>query len=397
MKKKVLAVIIAAMAVLAGCGGEGGEPQSPVQTVKPVVIVDEPEVTSEPTEELTTTPEPEEDREGMYRSELTNEWIDESLQNQRPIAVMVDNEKTALPHYGLTQADVVYEIMNSTANGRVTRFMAIVKDWGSLTQFGSIRSTRETNIYLVGEWNAILCHDGGPYFVMGNSAANYKGLIAQKDYCDNLSGIFPRVENGKPSEFTEYIVQDDRSVKKSGKTVAEGISSKGYSVEYNEYYIGPHFKFSSQEYDLSGESGSFGCNEIQLKPFEHNNSRLEYNEATGTYDYYEYGEAHLDPENGNAQLTFENLIIQKCSFSVHEPAKEGYFIYNCLGSGEGYFITNGTAIDITWEKGGEAENGSGASLTVFRNKATGEEIVLNTGKTYIALVPDDTWNTIVIK
>ena len=203
MKKKVLAVIIAAMAVLAGCGGEGGEPQSPVQTVKPVVIVDEPEVTSEPTEELTTTPEPEEDREGMYRSELTNEWIDESLQNQRPIAVMVDNEKTALPHYGLTQADVVYEIMNSTANGRVTRFMAIVKDWGSLTQFGSIRSTRETNIYLVGEWNAILCHDGGPYFVMGNSAANYKGLIAQKDYCDNLSGIFPRVENGKPSEFTE--------------------------------------------------------------------------------------------------------------------------------------------------------------------------------------------------
>lgn len=393
MKKKVLAAIIVAMTVLAGCGGEGGDSQSPIQTVEPVVIVDESESMPGPAEEQ--TPEPEEVREGMYRSELTNEWIDESLQNQRPIAVMVDNEKTALPHYGLTQADVVYEMMNSTANGRVTRLMALVKDWENLTQFGSIRSTRSTNVYLVGEWNAILCHDGGPFYVMGNSSENYKGLIAEKNYCDNLSGIFPRVENGKASEFTEYIVQDGRSVKKSGKTVAEGISSKGYSVEYNEYYIGPHFKFSSNEFDLSGESGVFDCNEIQLKPFEHNNSMLKYNESTGTYDYYEYGQAHQDPENGNAQLTFENLIIQKCTFS--ELDSNGYFLYNCLGSGEGYFITNGTAIDITWEKGGESENGSGASLTVFRNKATGEEITLNTGKTYIALVPDDTWNTIVIK
>ena len=80
----------------------------------------------------------------MYRSELTNEWIDISLQNQRPVAVMVDNEKAALPHYGLTEADVVYEMMNSTANGRITRLMAIVKDWGKITQFGNVRSARQT-------------------------------------------------------------------------------------------------------------------------------------------------------------------------------------------------------------------------------------------------------------
>ena len=97
------------------------------------------------TEETATEVQTEEEnREGMYRSEITNEWIDESLKDQRPVAVMVDNEKTALPHYGLTEADVVYEIMNSTANGRITRLMAIVKDWGKITQFGSIRSTRPT-------------------------------------------------------------------------------------------------------------------------------------------------------------------------------------------------------------------------------------------------------------
>lgn len=82
--------------------------------------------------------------EGMYRSELTNELIDESLKNQRPIAVMVDNESIALPHYGLSQADVVYEMMNSTLNGRITRFMVLVKDWENIKQLGSIRSVRPT-------------------------------------------------------------------------------------------------------------------------------------------------------------------------------------------------------------------------------------------------------------
>ena len=164
MKKKVLVMIIAAMAVLSGCGKEGEEPSSPIVDITPVDLATEvPLETEESEQESETEPEqePEENREGMYRSELTNEWIDEELRNQRPVAVMVDNESVALPHYGLTEADIVYEMMNSTQNARITRFMAIVKDWGKIERFGSIRSTRSTNVYLVGEWNAVLCHDGG--------------------------------------------------------------------------------------------------------------------------------------------------------------------------------------------------------------------------------------------
>ena len=115
--------------------------------------------------ETGATEEEEDNHDGMYRSELTNEWIDESLKDQRPIAVMVDNESIALPHYGLTQADVVYEMMNSTANGKITRLMAVVKDWESLEQFGSIRSARPTNFLLAADWNAVLVHDGGPVYI----------------------------------------------------------------------------------------------------------------------------------------------------------------------------------------------------------------------------------------
>lgn len=326
-----------------------------------------PEVEESSTEQMTE----EESREGMYRSELTNEWIDESLKNQRPIAVMVDNEKTALPHYGLTEADVVYEIMNSTANGRITRFMAVVKDWGKIAQFGSIRSTRPTNIMLAAEWNAVLCHDGGPFYV--------NDWLAKK-YSANFSGGFSRVNNGKLREFTEYICTGDLDKKFSGSK---------YSTEYNEYYKGQHYNFSNSEIDLSSTGSAIDCNEIEL-PFPHNSSKLQYNESTGTYDYYEYGQAHTDPQHGNAQLTFKNLLIQDTTFSQLD--EHGYLIYNAIDSGrDAYYITNGKAIEVTWIKAAEDD------ITIYLNKQTGEQIELNTGKTYVALVPSDSWKDVVIK
>lgn len=71
-----------------------------------------------------------------YASELTGLPISTSLASQRPVAVMIDNDTRALPHYGLAEADVVYEMMNSTANNRVTRLMALYKDWHKVGQIG---------------------------------------------------------------------------------------------------------------------------------------------------------------------------------------------------------------------------------------------------------------------
>jgi len=306
----------------------------------------------------------------QYRSELTNEWIDISLQKQRPVAIMVDNEKTALPHYGLTEADVVYEMMNSTANGRITRLMAIVKDWGKITQFGSIRSTRPTNFMLAAEWNAILCHDGGPFYINDWAA---------KPYSNNLSGGFKRINNGKPREFTEYVCTGE---------LASRIQKAGFSKEYNAYYSGQHFAFSDTEIDLAIYPEAVPCTEIDL-PFTHNQSKLIYNAATNTYDYYEYGKAHKDALHNNAQLTFKNLLIQDTTFSQLD--KNGYMIYNAIDVGRsGYYITDGKMIPVVWAKVGES------APTVYY-RLTGEPLQLNTGKTYIALVPSDSWQSIVIK
>ena len=136
MKKRAvtLLTLFAVSINLMACGGKDAQESSADTSTEQVI--------AETTEQAETESEEEVLPEGKYRSELTNELIDDSLKDQRPIAVMVDNESIALPHYGLSHADVVYEMMNSTMNGRITRFMALFKDYESVDQIGSIRSVR---------------------------------------------------------------------------------------------------------------------------------------------------------------------------------------------------------------------------------------------------------------
>jgi hypothetical protein len=354
---------------LIACGNTSSSSSSATSDADSVDVAASSETEETETEEEVV--EEETSRDGYYRSELTNEWIDESLKDQRPIAVMVDNELTALPHYGLTEADVVYEMMNSTANGRITRFMALVKDWESLTQFGSIRSVRPTNFLLAPEWNAIICHDGGPFYINDYAALPYN---------NNISGGFSRVNNGKSREFTEYICTGD---------LDKRISDYGYSTEYNEYYTGAHYNFASEAnpVDLSEESSSIEANKISL-PFPHNSSTLTYDEDSETYLYSEYGQAHVDPLHDNAQLAFKNVLLQSADFMQYD--EHGYMIYDIINSGEGYYITNGNAVEVTWKKTDATEP------TRYYTK-DGSEITINTGKTYIGIVPSDSWSDLEIE
>ena len=312
--------------------------------------------------------------EMQIRSELTNEWIDGSLEAQRPVAVMVDNESIALPHYGTAEGDIVYELMNSLENNRISRLMILVKDWGKISQMGSIRSTRTSNIPLAGEWNAVLVHDGGPFYVNDYFAKPYAA--------QHFSGDFSRVNNGKAVEFTEYVMAGDLDSK---------FNATGFTRTYNEFRNEDttHFNFASEEapiYLSSLYADAFSAQEISL-PFYHNGSTLRYNAQTGTYDYYEYGSIHADAEDGQV-MTFKNLLIQDCAYESLDA--NGYMNYILVENGRpGYYITNGEAVPITWTKSGETD------LTRYYHMS-GKEITMNTGKTYIALVPDDTWSEVSI-
>ncbi len=363
--------IILGVLVLSICLFGCGKKEVETATVEEITSVEEEETTTseeEATEEVVV-----EDvlPEGMYFSELTNEPIDEKLKDQRPIAAMVDNDLYALPHFGLNDADIVYEIMNSTKNGRITRFMALVKDWEKIEQLGSIRSVRPTNILLAAEWNAVLCHDGGPFYIDAYFA---------NDYAAHFSGIFSRVNNGKAREYTEYIMPGD---------LEKAFNSSKITREYNEYYPGPHYQFAPKADPITFEDNEDALDATQIDlPFAHNGSYLEYDEESGLYLYSEYGDPHLDGAT-NEQLAFKNVLLQYCTF--HQYDENGYMIFNCIDQGKaGYYITNGKAIQVTWTKTSDTDP------TRYYDK-DGNEIKINTGKTYVGFVPDDNWSELSIK
>ena len=378
MNKRIfsLAMTAALLGTVTACGSNATEETASDKGTTAIEVAED--VSADASTESTTEEAATEDYtipEGMYLSELTGEPISEDIKDQRPIAVMVDNESLALPHYGIAEADVVYEMMNSTLNNRITRLMCIIKDWGNIEQMGSIRSTRPTNILLMSEWNAVLCHDGGPY---------YNDQYFVRDWADHFSGTFSRVSNGKSKEYTEYILSGD---------LEANFEDSGYSTTYNEYANEDtsHFEFTDYgtTVDLS-ENGYQYCADavlIDLKPFAHNSTQLVYNEETETYDYYEYGEIHEDAEDGEV-LTFDNVILQKCTFTQLDD--NGYLIYNCIDINQpGLYATKGKITDIVWTKTTETE------ITRYYDE-NGNELTINTGKTYIALIPDDTWDQIVI-
>ena len=367
VSKLFLAVLLSA-AVLSACGAKEEEP---------VIVIEKQIVHTDKQEEspIEVYVDPNLPPEGTYFNELSGIPIPLELKEQRPIAAMVDNEILAYPHIGVQQCDIVYEMINSTQNNRITRLMALAKDYNSIPQLGSIRSTRDTNIWLQAEYNSILCHDGSsaislPYFNNGYAR-------------DHISGTFARIDNGKAREFTEYIVTGD---------VDANIAAQGFSKDYNEFRPEreSHFVFVpySEEEVMTGSENK-ECTFIDLSSvYPHNSTQLYYNPDTSTYDYYNYGFIHEDGNDGSI-LSFKNVILQ--NIEMYSTDDAGHVAHTLVDSGKkSYYISNGHVQEITWTKTDEM------SITKYYD-LEGNELVINRGNTYIAFVPTDGWDTIIVE
>ena len=165
--------------VTAGCGKKKEEPvKEPEVEVKEEPEVKEPVKKEEPKEK-----EPEDNHEGMAKSYLTGEWIDEELAKKRPLAVMIGNTSDALPQYGISSADVIYEV---PVEGSYTRLMAIFQDYSGLEKIGSVRSCRHYFIYFAREFDALYTHYG--------QAVYAEPVLAREDV-HNLSGMDSTLES----------------------------------------------------------------------------------------------------------------------------------------------------------------------------------------------------------
>ena len=93
---------------------------------------------------------------GKQDEEKTKQDVNIFSGDDRPIAIMIDNHKGALPQAGLNDAYIVYEII---VEGGETRLMEVLKG-KNLEKVGPIRSSRHYFLDYALENDAIYVHYG---------------------------------------------------------------------------------------------------------------------------------------------------------------------------------------------------------------------------------------------
>lgn len=395
MKKRVVATILAAsLGILAvGCGNNApAEPEQASSEVLEAVI--EPTAPAEEVpaviEATEAAPEevPVEIPDGMAVNKLTGEWIDEGIASQKPFACMIENGDGDLPFYGLSKADIIYEAL---AESNITRMMGIWQDYESIDKIGTVRSCRSYYAAASKEYDAFYGHWGLSLFAvptlstmkgydmdgMGGSASYPKVL---QDNSPNLSGgiLFDR-ESGRSSVHSVYA---------TGARVASTIEKYDTYTKESTKGLGPHFNFANPNETVTLDSYANAEDAVVAVPGGYTDKKryFIYDDSTGLYMAYQKGAKQMDECYG-AQLSAKNLIFQDCTYSIYSGIDSDYDSHKykniqLSGKGKGYYVTEGKAIPITWEKAGDDTDGE---VTHYYDE-DGNEITVNTGTTWISIV-----------
>jgi len=363
MKRTVFALLLAILLLLSGCGGKKNDVDAETPVTSPPDITtnipDDIEDEVEVTEEPSAPP---------YTNGLTGEAIDEPS-NLRPYAVMINNIKVALPHCGVSKADIIYEVLVEGT----TRMMAIFSDITDAGALGSMRSIRPYFIELARSYDAIVVHAGGSE--QAYSDISTKGI----DNMDGVRGAYgSSIFYRDPSRAHAGY---EHSLFTTGEKLLKYTSILGFREEHTEegYDYGLNFtEDGTPEGGYAAESmvvnfGSYG-----------KTTTFAYDETSGQYSVSQYGGSYIDGNTGEA-LSFENVLVLYADTRVLDNA--GRLAVNLTGTGDGHFICGGKAADITWSRDGDGEK--------FRySLSDGSELLLGVGKTYICIVP--TGSTITI-
>ena len=277
--------------------------------------------------------------------------------NDRPFAVMIDNHSDAWPQSGLNQAYMVYEII---VEGGETRLMALFKG-ADLEKIGPVRSARHYFIDYAMENDAIYVH-------FGQSPQAQSDI--KKYSIDDINGI---AEDGT----TFWRVKDKaapHNAVTSTEKLLESAKSKNYRTTSTEKSV---LNYVVDEVNI--EEGQ-AADTITIPHSDLQTVRYEYDEENKVYVRYARGEEQTDWDT-DEPVTTKNIIITFCNnYTLSDSENKGRQGLKNIGTFDGYYITNGRAIQIQCIKNARDEK------TIYQDM-NGNEIQVNDGNTFVNICP----------
>lgn len=277
----------------------------------------------------------------------------------RPYAIMINNVAGARKlQSGLQDAYIIYEMM---VEGGITRYLALFLDQNT-ERIGSIRSARHYYLDYALENDAIYVHHG--YSPQAREDWNSLG-VDRIEVNESTTGWRDKSAS-KTYEFTLFS-----SIEKLNK----GLGSK--RTERNNDLL---LNYSADEVDLSQLEGAIPANKLNIKYSGNTTNNYVYDKDNKFYLRSVNNKSQDDYVTGK-QLTVKNIIVYSIKYSGISGDDKGRQTIDNIGEGNGYYISNGYAIPITWSKK------SRKSQTIYRYN-NGQEITVNDGNTFIQIVPE---------
>lgn len=288
--------------------------------------------------------------------------VDETS-NSRPIAVMINNNKAVWGYQaGIQDAYITYEMI---VEGGITRMMAVFKDQ-TTARIASVRSSRHYYLDYVLENDALYAHIGW----------------SPRAQSDISSLKIPAINADNSSAFTwdnslRKISREHRAYTSIEKILAVA-QKKGYRTTTDKELL---LKYDAESLNLASYEGAIPANTVRIPYSKSHLTSYGYDAENKVYKRYQNNIEHKDYITG-LQYTAKNIITYKVyNYTLNDGYSGGRQDLNNIGSGEGYYISEGYAIPITWEKT------SRSAQTVYKVKATGKELVVNDGNTFIQIQP----------
>lgn len=295
-----------------------------------------------------------EEEEFKYVYPLTGIKTNEDVSN-RPVGVMINNHPAARPQSGLSQADIVFEIL---AEGATTRFLALFQS-EMPDIVGPVRSAREYYFELARDYGAIYVYHGAANFV--NDMIINRGIEHLNGaYHDNDQKLFKR-ESFRKAPHNSYLLMEN---------AYDFAEAKGYDTTKDLQAL--HFLQEDEEIIGGTRADHVKIGYIGKQPYH----TVEYTYDDLSKSYVRSSDGVQDKElNDDTLLKAHNLLILETYHEVID--KEGRRKVDLKSSGNAILLQGGKRQDLTWE------NREGIIVPV----KNGEVVPLLPGKTWINVVP----------
>ncbi len=290
-----------------------------------------------------------------------------SKETIRPIAVMIDNDTNAArPQIGLENAYMVYEIV---VEGRATRFMALFKDF-DLEKVGPIRSSRHYFLDYALEHDAIYAHAGWS----PKAAKDISNLGI-----NNINGVA-----GDSDIYWRDNTYDKtwHNLYSSTVNFSERADKKNYRRDTSSAML---------DYNLTDQipEGGAEISSLSIPYANFYKVSYTYDETSKRFIRYVNSKTH-DSQTGEA-LSAKNIIMYTVkNVNLPDTEDKGRQDLENIGSGTGYYFSDGKAIEINWSKSERS------AKTIYTLK-DGTPLKLNPGNTFVQIVPTYVETEIIYK